>query len=152
MTECEYKALQARVLDDLRAAEMACRVLKALGALKDGDVVSEVQGAVFEASERLLHQFEPVDEAQEALLLERARGWAREALRARLVHARGDFLAQPLFEQAEHALVAFAAGLVQMRCAFEYAEDEVDARLDASQPPVEFAQVAGQTVEQRIEL
>jgi hypothetical protein len=123
MTEREFQALHQRTLEQFQVADQACQYLERHCGASVGDLVLKVWRAIDEACAGLLRQGEPGFEAVEALM-EQARRFACSSLHAQVVLADGDFLAQKLFQTAEDALMAFAAGLVEMRCAVEYAEDE----------------------------
>jgi hypothetical protein len=123
MTEREFQALHQRTLEQFQVADQACQYLERHCGASVGELALEVWRAIDEACAGLLCQGEPGFEAVEALK-EQARRFACSSLHAQVVLADGDFLAQKLFQTAEDALMAFAAGLVEMRCAVEYAEDE----------------------------
>lgn len=151
MTDREYLELQKRTMEQFRFAQLAWQCLQMQAGASLRDVPLEVWSAIDEACAGLLRQGEPGFEAVQALK-EDARGFARRVLGEQVVLADGDLLAQKLFKDTEDALVAFAAGLVEMRCAVEYAEDEADAAFEAGEPFVQFAQVIDKPAVERVEL
>jgi hypothetical protein len=151
MTEREFQALHQRTLAQFELAYQACQYLERHCGASVGDLALKVWRAIDEACAGLLRQGEPGFEAVEALKEEASRKACR-ALGAQVVLADGDFLAQKLFQTAEDALMAFAAGLVEMRCAVEYAEDEVEADFEVGEPFVQFAQMVDQPAMERVEL
>lgn len=151
MTEREFQALHQRMVTQFELADQACQYLERHCGVGVGDLALKVWRAIDKACAGLLRQGEPGFEAVEALK-EEARRKACRALGAQVVLADGDFLAQKLFQTAKDALMAFAASLVEMRCAVEYSEDEVEAAFEAGEPSVQFEQMVDQPAMERVEL